>query len=369
MKKKMDSNVWYDARTLKNEQKDILELVCNGWFKYILLSVDQYKTFKLPKKMIPVVQITSMSDHECLNKEIMVFAEDVKLLQELQALGHNVVYFIKVFDNKSMRTAQEEAKKFPYAIIELQDQTNIPLELLIATLQDTNTSILKVVGSLSDAKIALAVMEVGSDGVVLKSDNMEEISGLNTYMRQEEKGKLELVNLKVVRVQHVGRGNRACIDTIVLLNPNEGMIIGSSSRGGLLVSSETHELPYMNLRPFRVNAGALHSYTWSVNNTTEYLSDLHAGSVVLAVDTDGNTREVSVGRVKTEERPMLLIEAEYKDVKINTIVQDDWHIRLFEKGGQVVNASNIMPGDELMGYICEGGRHVGIKIKETIDEL
>jgi 3-dehydroquinate synthase II/3-amino-4-hydroxybenzoic acid synthase len=66
---------------------------------------------------------------------------------------------------------------------------------------------------------------------------------------------------------------------------------------------------------------------------------------------------------------MLLIEAEYKDVKINTIVQDDWHIRLFEKGGQVVNASNIMPGDELMGYICEGGRHVGIKIKETIDEL
>ncbi len=368
MKERVDSIVWYDARALSEEQNGVLELIYNGWFKYILVRVDQYKSLKLPKKIIPVVQVNNMSDLESLNKGIIVLAEDVKLLQQLQILGYTVVYYVKIFDNQSMKTAQNESKKFPYVIVELQDQTNIPLELLIATLQSMNTSILKVVNSLSETKIVLTVMEVGSDGVVLKSDNMEEISRLNEFMRTEGKGKLELVNLKVIRVQHVGCGDRVCIDTIVLLNANEGMIIGSTSRGGLLVSSETHYLPYMNLRPFRVNAGALHSYIWNVNDTTEYLADLHVGSNVLAVDTNGNTREVSVGRIKIEERPMLLIEAEYKDVKINTIVQDDWHIRLFGKGGQVVNASNIVLGDELVGYVCEGGRHVGIKINEKINE-
>lgn len=369
MKKKLDSVVWYDARSLVESQHNVLELVYNGLFKYILLSVEQYKSFKMPQKMIPIVQVNGINDIENLDKGIMIMAENLDLLKELQAVGHTVVFYAKVFDNESMKRAQIESEKFSYSVIELADQTNIPLELLIASLQNTSTLILKIVKSLNDAKISLALMEVGCDGVVLQSDNIMQISNINAFLNEKGSGKLVLVNVKVIRVQHVGRGSRVCVDTTAMLRQNEGMIIGSTSRGGVLVSSETHYLPYMNLRPFRVNAGALHSYTWSIKNTTEYLADLKVGSTVLVVDTDGNTREICVGRIKIEERPMLLIEAEYKGVKINTIVQDDWHIRIFGKDGKVVNASNIVPGDELLGYICEGGRHVGIKINETIDEL
>ena len=169
-------------------------------------------------------------------------------------------------------------------------------------------------------------------------------------------------------MQHIGMGYRACIDTTNLMQCNEGMIIGSTSNGGLLVSSETHYLPYMELRPFRVNAGAVHSYVWASEDMTAYLTELKTGSRLICVDTKGNTRQVSVGRLKTELRPLLKVEVEALGVRVNAVVQDDWHIRIFGGNGEPLNASAIKVGDELLTYICSSGRHVGIKINETIIE-
>lgn len=124
----------------------------------------------------------------------------------------------------------------------------------------------------------------------------------------------------------------------------------------------------MNLRPFRVNAGAIHSYIWMPGNAAEYLSDLAAGSKVLCVNTEGKSRTLTVGRVKMEVRPLLLIKGETAGKEINVIVQDDWHIRVMGADGSPKNASLIRPGDQLLAYVCEPGRHVGIKVNETIIE-
>ncbi|HEX9059692.1 MAG TPA: 3-dehydroquinate synthase II, partial [Clostridia bacterium] len=222
--------------------------------------------------------------------------------------------------------------------------------------------------TLEDAVIAFGVMEKGSDGVLLSTDSMEEIVEVDKFMKKEKTTNVKMVCAKVTEVRHIGMGERACIDTTSILKQNEGMIIGSTSSGGILVSSETHYLPYMDLRPFRVNAGAVHSYVWGADGMTPYISDLKAGSKLLGVDTDGNAREVLVGRVKIEVRPLLLINAEADGVAINVIVQDDWHIRIFGSSGEVRNASEIKPGDELLGYVCQSGRHVGLKIDENIIE-
>lgn len=96
--------------------------------------------------------------------------------------------------------------------------------------------------------------------------------------------------------------------------------------------------------------------------------ELKAGSKLLCVDTKGNTREVSVGRVKIEMRPLFKNRSEVSGVKINTIVQEGWHIRIFGGDGEVRNVSAIKEGDELLAYFCAGGRHVGIKINEMIEE-
>jgi 3-dehydroquinate synthase II/3-amino-4-hydroxybenzoic acid synthase len=258
--------------------------------------------------------------------------------------------------------------QFDYMVVDFVDTTNIPLELLIARMQNSKTIILKRINSYQDMMITFGVMEVGSGGVLVNTEDDNEIFRINSYIEDRKIGKIELLKGTVVDVQHVGMGNRVCIDTTSILKENEGMIIGSTSEGGLLVSSETHYLPYMELRPFRVNAGAVHSYVWIPDGETAYLTELKAGSPVLCVDINGNTREVVVGRVKIEKRPLLKIEVESNGKRLNAIVQDDWHIRIFGANGDVRNASTIQIGDELLTYVCSGGRHVGIKIDETIQE-
>lgn len=65
------------------------------------------------------------------------------------------------------------------------------------------------------------------------------------------------------------------------------------------------ESQYINSRPFRVNAGAVHAYAQAPGGKTAYLSELRSGSEVLVADAAGRTRTAVVGRCKVEVRPMV----------------------------------------------------------------
>ena len=72
----------------------------------------------------------------------------------------------------------------------------------------------------------------------------------------------------------------------------------------------------MNMWPpglFRVNAGAVHAYVTLPDDKTVYLGELRQGQEVLIVDSEGNSATTTLGRVKIEVRPMLLIEAEVEE--------------------------------------------------------
>ncbi|MGZ4853271.1 MAG: 3-dehydroquinate synthase II [Halobacteriota archaeon] len=78
---------------------------------------------------------------------------------------------------------------------------------------------------------------------------------------------------------------------------------------------------------------------------------------------------VTVGRNKIERRPLLLIKGKIGDVEINTILQDDWHVRVMGADGDAKNITQLKKGDRLMGCLMQsGGRHVGVSIDETIIE-
>jgi 3-amino-4-hydroxybenzoic acid synthase len=122
----------------------------------------------------------------------------------------------------------------------------------------------------------------------------------------------------------------------------------------------------MPTRPFRVNAGAIMSYTLGDAERTRYLSELRAGSTVLAVDATGRTRPVTVGRTKIEVRPLLAIDAVAADGRtVNLIVQNDWHVRVVGPGGVVLNSTALRPGDKVLGHLPTKDRHVGYAIDET----
>jgi 3-dehydroquinate synthase II/3-amino-4-hydroxybenzoic acid synthase len=184
-----------------------------------------------------------------------------------------------------------------------------------------------------------------------------------------ERPAVELSVATVVRTTPIGMGVRSCIDTTTIFSPTEGILVGSTSQGAILCCPEVFFLPYMELRPFRVNAGAVHSYVYNFNNRTDYMSELKAGSHVMVVDRAGITRRASVGRMKTEVRPLRLIEAEFQGgERVNVIMQDDWHVRIFSADAKPLNITELRPGDKVLGHLAGPGRHVGIKVDEHIIE-
>ncbi|MCW3977450.1 MAG: 3-dehydroquinate synthase II, partial [Candidatus Bathyarchaeota archaeon] len=148
-----------------------------------------------------------------------------------------------------------------------------------------------------------------------------------------------------------------------LMKSGEGILVGCQSSGLFLVQAEVHESPYVETRPFRVNAGPISLYTLSSPTRTRYLSELKAGDEVLIVDRKGKTRSTNVARIKIEWRPMLLVIAEYEGKRIKTIVQNAETIRLVTSQGSK-SVVDLKPSDELLVHVVEGGRHFGTLVKE-----
>lgn len=358
--------VWIDCRNLLSN-KDKIALVNTLSFENILIGMKDIKA-TLPKKSNIIIEVSAAEDLDKIPEGSVVMSGNKSILKIAKTKKFRTAFATEIVDQKTMDESWQEGMNYNFLVIDLKAETNIPLELLIAKLQPTETVLIKRVNKAIDAEIAYGVMEEGSDGVLFTSNNFDELKKLDSLLLKENSFKMKLVKAKVTSVEHAGMGYRACIDTTNLLKQNEGMLIGSTSDGALCISSETHYLPYMELRPFRVNAGAVHSYVWCPDDNTQYITELKGGSKVICVDTEGNARTVTVGRVKTELRPLLKIEVEAEGKKVNTFVQDDWHIRIFGGNGEPRNASTIAEGEELLAYICESGRHVGVKITESIEE-
>ncbi|MEU5694652.1 3-dehydroquinate synthase II [Actinosynnema sp. NPDC020468] len=276
--------------------------------------------------------------------------------------------FVQVSDDPSLKLACDAATRLGHTIVGFTDPTKIPLEIVIAAADGAAGKLVTVVADLEEAAIVLDVLEHGSDGILLAPRDATEVFGLARLL-EAVTPPLELTTLVVKGIAHNGLGDRVCVDTCSHFEEDEGILVGSYSSGFILCCSETHPLPYMPTRPFRVNAGALHSYVLGPDNRTNYLSELRSGSPVLAVNSEGRTRKLTVGRAKLESRPILTITAHSPEgVEVSLTVQDDWHVRVLGPGGKVRNVTELRQGDELLGYLAKEQRHVGIPIGEFCKE-
>ncbi len=248
-----------------------------------------------------------------------------------------------------------------YIIIHCLDWKVIPLENLVANTRG-RSKLLAEVSSLEEAKLALEILELGVDGIVLKASSFEELVRA-TYLVKKKLPRVKLVPVKVVEVKQIGIGARVCVDTCDLMKEGEGLLLGCQSACLFLVEAEVHKNPFVQSRPFRVNAGPVSLYVMLSPNRTRYLSELEAGEELMIVDRDGNVRFTNIGRVKIEWRPLLLIEAEHDGKHFKTITQNAETIRLVTEKGSI-SVTELKPGDEVLACILEGGRHFGTLVKE-----
>ncbi|MPY61880.1 3-dehydroquinate synthase II family protein [Streptomyces spongiae] len=283
--------------------------------------------------------------------------------------GIPVAGFVDVRDDRTLQLSCAGAMALPYTVIHFADPTKIPLEIVLAAAESAEGNLVTVVDGLEEAAIVFDVLERGSDGILFTPRSADEVFALARLL-QASTPQLELSTLTVESIRHVGLGDRVCVDTCSHFEEDEGILVGSYSSGFVLCCSETHPLPYMPTRPFRVNAGALHSYTLGPDNRTNYLSEVGSGTALLAVGADGRTRRVVVGRAKLESRPLLEIRTHAEDGQLVSLtVQDDWHVRVLGPGGKVLNVTELQQGDELLGYLATDKRHVGLPIGEFCKEV
>lgn len=248
-------------------------------------------------------------------------------------------------------------------IVDTLDWTIIPLENVIAQ----GAKVVFPVHSLADAKVALTILEKGVWGVLIQTDDPSVIKEIVKFAKGIG-SKLILQQFTIKDVQKVSMGDRVCIDTITDMKRGEGMLIGNYSNAFFLVHSESVENPYVEPRPFRVNAGAVHAYVMMPNGKTKYLDELRTGDEILIVNQKGESFVSTVGRLKIEKRPMLNIIAEVGNQEVSLILQNAETIRLTKPSGEPLSVVQLAKGDEVLGYIEEGGRHFGFKITEAIKE-
>lgn len=174
----------------------------------------------------------------------------------------------------------------------------------------------------------------------------------------------------VASVEPLGEGTRVCIDLADRLEPEEGVLLGDTGHGYLLVLSENQISPTYPARPFRINCGAIHHYCLLEDEATTYLSELHPERSLMVVHAKtGACRRVPIGRIKLEKRPLLRIIAYFAGQRVSATLQDADSVRLTTKDRGALDLPSIRPGDKVCFCPDQPGRHLGRRIEETIHEL
>lgn len=243
----------------------------------------------------------------------------------------------------------------------------IPVENLLAQ-PDIAEKVCLEVTNLEEAKLALGILERGVNSLLVTGDALPKLRDIITLCSTGT-GKIVLEKATVTSVRPVGLGHRVCVDTMSVLRMGQGMLTGNSSAFTFLVHAETEENNYVNSRPFRVNAGAVHAYAMMPEDKTTYLEELDSGDEVLIVNANGTCESAIIGRVKVEVRPMLFIEAVTSNGKKGSVfLQNAETIRVVSAEGKPVSVVGLKEGDEILCHTDNAGRHFGMRVEENISE-
>lgn len=360
-----------------DERKEFITMALESGIDYVLDLNDHDKIRKLGNVNIVansddadiyLIGIDGEGDGSLILNENLSESQDLFDAKEAKNAGKTVCAYIKITDKAHEQLAVELGKIVDYIILIATDWTIIPLENIIADLQKESVKIIAAVKNSEDAKVAMETLEIGTDGVIFEPEEFSQIKDIANLVESLSREQYELKEATITNVKPLGSGDRVCVDTTSMMQPGEGMLIGSYSKALFLVHSESLESEYVASRPFRVNAGPVQAYVMVPGNKTRYLAELKAGDEVLIVNTEGETRTAYVGRSKIEKRPLLLVEAEYEGTIIRTLLQNAETIRIVDSDNNPISVAELKVGDKVKVYIETSARHFGIAIDETIIE-
>lgn len=250
-------------------------------------------------------------------------------------------------------------------LVEFQGERLIPLENLLSRRKGTGELWVRA-PTPSSIPGLLGALERGSDAVVLALSRTEELMDLE-HLLEQAVGALTWTEVVVRESRPAGMGERVLVDTTSRLRPDEGLLVGSQAGLLLLALSESEGSRYTRPRAFRVNAGALHSYTLLAEGETRYLDELAAGDRVVISRPDGPARTARVGRLKVERRPLRLVAVEHEQRTYTLFAQEAETVRLRGTDGPVA-VPDLVVGQRLWAVTLPSARHFGHVVDESVEE-
>lgn len=320
------------------------------------------------------------SPDKIIGKDIII--KSGKVRNELnQVIGAHVI-----IDNaESQSHVRSLLGCIDWVVIECNDWTMIPFENIISDAHHTPTKVAALINEASQVPGVAFALDIGVDALILPPDaevwqagciarsqrhEYNEVNSIaSSTQLEEDNGAVKFVEVTIESIEAGHIGDRVCIDFIGLLEKGEGIVVGSSSKLMGLIHGETIESEFVPTRPFRVNAGPVHSYTILANGKTAYLSEIKAGDSLKVLNFNGKSRPLAVGRVKTEPRPLILFRLLHQNTfSSNMFVQQAETVRLVRPNGSPLSVTEAKIGDEILAKVEKDGRHVGVLIKSKVDE-
>jgi len=272
----------------------------------------------------------------------------------------------RVSDLEGLERAVSTTRDGSTLIVEWTGDRVIPLENAIAR-RGNRFRLWTLARSPAEVPAALGALEHGADRVVVAVRDVPGIDALESVLEGSLPGDLSWTTLTTRSVRPGGVGDRVLVDTTSLLRPDEGLLVGSAAAFLFLVTSEAVGSRFSRPRPFRVNAGAAHSYVLMADGTTRYLAELGPGDSVLVTSPRGDVRTARVGRIKIERRPLVLIAVDDGGQERTVFLQEAETVRLATANGTVA-VTDLEASVALQGVRLAPARHLGAAIDEAIEE-
>eukprot|EP00624_Nannochloropsis_granulata_P007878 evm.model.NODE_9881_length_68592_cov_49.266796.14 len=252
------------------------------------------------------------------------------------------------------------------------DWIQIPCENVIAAAQGSPTRICVKPNKVDDIPGVAFALQTGVDALLLEPEDdpmwvaARDVQSCKDTNRQtaaaaaaatapvfvaageqheETAGHILLVPAWVTNVVSGGLGDRVCLDLVQLLKEGEGCLVGSSAKALALVQAEVLPTAYINPRPFRVNAGPVHSYVLMADGSARYLSEVQAGDQVKVVNWRGQARGVTVGRCKVESRPLVKVAFEWGEEGREGLGEEKKTAQVFLQQAETVRFVGSTDGD------------------------
>jgi len=147
------NEIWFDGRQISLDRQDIWGLINNSNINTVVVTFAQRQEGRYPVKTQLITEIKDETELDQTTGEEVILSANQEILSLAKERGYRTCLSLFIDDREALDVAWEVAKNYDYVVVDFDLPTNIPLELIIARLQNDRTILLKRESNWSESSL------------------------------------------------------------------------------------------------------------------------------------------------------------------------------------------------------------------------